>query len=119
MSIAELPENTVAALLRELGDIPAHRVLLVPTPGTATEADVLTALAQPRKQVCELIDGTLVEKPMGSEEAVLGSYLASLLWVFVEQHDLGMVMSGDGPVRLKPGHVRFPDVSFIPWDSLA
>ena len=38
--IQERPE-TVADLLRRLGNIPAHRVRLQPPPGTATEEDVI------------------------------------------------------------------------------
>src|SRR5580698_11376642 len=101
---AELYENTVAELLDRLGGIPAYRVLLKPTPGTATEEDVLKVLAEPRKRICELIDGTLVEKVMGTQEAILSNYLSSLLWAFVKENDLGIVMGGDGPVRLMPGN---------------
>jgi Uma2 family endonuclease len=111
-------QDTVAALLERLGDIPSYRVLLKPAPGTATEEDLLRALGQPRKRICELIDGTLVEKPMGSREAILGSYLGALLWVYIRENNLGRVMGGDGPVRLMPGNVRVPDVSFIPWERM-
>src|SRR5580692_10993962 len=103
MIATELYEDTLAELLDRLGGIPAHRVLLKPAPGTATEQDVLEALAQPRKRICELIDGTLVEKAMGTPEAILGNYLSSLLWIFVRERNLGIVMGGDGPVRLMPG----------------
>ena len=116
MAITELYEDTIAELLDQLGGIPAYRVMLKPVPGTATEKDVLKALERPRKRICELIDGTLVEKVMGTREAILGSSLSSLLWAFVKANDLGTVMGGDGPVRLRPGNVRYPDVSFIPWE---
>ena len=36
--------DTVADLLRQLGDIPPERVLWDPIPGTATEADVMREL---------------------------------------------------------------------------
>jgi Uma2 family endonuclease len=116
MIATELYEDTIAELLDRLGGIPAHRVLLKPTPGTATEEDVLKALGQPRKRICELIDGTLVEKVMGTAEALLSNYLSSLLWDFVKAHNLGIVLGGDGAVRLMPGNVRYPDVSYIPWE---
>jgi Uma2 family endonuclease len=102
-----VPE-TVADLLRRLGDIPPERVRLKPAPGTATEAD----LERP-----ELIDGTLVEKAMGSREGMLGGYIAHLFWLHVKTDDLGVVLGGDGEIRLKAGLVRKPDATFIPWAS--
>ena len=41
-----------------------------------------------------------------------------LLWNFVEAHDLGVVVGGDGPFRLRVGLVRLPDVCFISWERL-
>jgi Uma2 family endonuclease len=45
--------------------------------------------------------------------------LAFLLQVFLERHDLGFVAGADGPMRLLPGLVRLPDVSFVSWDQIA
>jgi hypothetical protein len=62
--------ETVADLLRRLGGIPARRVRLHPTPGTATERDVIAANeSKERTALYELVDGTLVEKGMGYEES--------------------------------------------------
>ena len=66
------PEN-LAELLERLGQVPPERIRMQPPPGTATEADVLAALEAPRKRLCELIDGVLVEKAMGYTESVLAS----------------------------------------------
>src|SRR5688500_6637449 len=44
-----------------LGRVPLHRIVFDPLPGTATEADVLR-LDDHEDRLCELIDGTLVEK---------------------------------------------------------
>jgi hypothetical protein len=71
MVTATAPPETVADLLARLGGIPPERIRMQPPPGLATEADVLAALAAPRKRLCELIDGVLVEKAMGFTEAVL------------------------------------------------
>jgi Uma2 family endonuclease len=84
-----------------------------PAPGTATEAD----LQRPGNKCCELIDGTLVEKAMGTREAMLGMYIGGLFLRHVEPDDLGVVLGGDGHIRLKAGSVRAPDVTFIPWAS--
>lgn len=116
--ITETMPETVGELLEQLGGIPPERVLLKPTPGTATEADVLAAAERPRKRLCELIDGILVEKPMGSWESQLAGVFTQILNNFVLPRKLGIVMVPDGTVRLQPGLVRMPDVSFISWDSL-
>jgi Uma2 family endonuclease len=114
----KLPKNTprigssLADLLDELG-VSADRVLRYPHPGTATEADFLDA--NERLDICcELIDGTLVEKAMGSYESLIGGYLISLLWAFVRPKGLGIVLAPDGMFRLFDGNIRMPDVSFIP-----
>ena len=38
---------------------------------------------------------------------------------FLHEHDLGNVAGADGALRLMPGLVRIPDVSFISWDRLS
>jgi Uma2 family endonuclease len=113
----ELPEN-MQELMERLGDVPPERIRLRPRFGTATEADVLAAEAEPRKRLCELIDGVLVEKAMGARESLLGSLLAHFLWGFIEKRELGIVLGADGMLRLFPGRVRIPDVSFIAKDRL-
>jgi Uma2 family endonuclease len=35
--------------------------------------------------------------------------------LFLMRHDLGIVLGSDGTLRLMPGLVRIPDVSFISW----
>ena len=105
---------TVADLLHELGDIPPERVRLRPNPGEATERDLL----KPDAKLCELIDGTLVEKTMGAVESMLDVEFLILLGTFVKRHRLGIVLGSDGMVRLMPGRVRLPDTCFISWDRL-
>jgi Uma2 family endonuclease len=105
--------ETVADLIARLGGIPPDRVRLDPLPGTATEADLNT----PDGALCELIDGTLVEKAMGSNEGFIGANLLARLWNHVERGGTGVVLGGDGHIRLRSGLVRAPDVTFIPWES--
>jgi Uma2 family endonuclease len=112
------PAENFAELLERLGNIPPERVRLRPPPGMATEDDVLAALEAPRKRLCELIDGVLVEKPMGYRESVLASLLIELLNAFVRPRNLGLVTSPDGTVRLWAGRVRIPDVAFFSWDRV-
>lgn len=110
--------ETMADLLHRLGDIPPERVLMHPPPGTATEKDVIEALEAPRKRICELVEGVLVEKPMGAREAPYATVLLRHLETFAEKHDLGIVLPPDGTVRIMPGMVRIPDVSFTPWEDI-
>ena len=44
--------------------------------------------------------------------------MIQLLGNFVQQNGLGIVMPPDGMMRLAPGLVRLPDVSFISWEQL-
>ena len=62
--------DTIGQLLEQLGDIPASRVMLKPTPGKATERDLLRMMER-KGRLCELVDRTLVEKSMGFEESYL------------------------------------------------
>ena len=115
--IATVDENdlTIADLVHRLGDIPTDRIMLHPAPGTATEKDVIRYLEAPRKRLCELIDGVLVEKPMGMLEGIFGAWLCRCLWNFVHEVDLGVVFGSDSPIRFQLGLVRYPDVGFISW----
>jgi Uma2 family endonuclease len=114
-SIAKL-EN-VGDLLEQLGGISPRRVRLHPPPGTATEKDLLDLLDH-TGIICELLDGVLVEKVMGYQEASLALWLGHLLQTFLDQHDLGNLAGADGTMRLMPKLVRIPDVSFVRWEKL-
>jgi Uma2 family endonuclease len=91
------------------------RILLDPPPGTATEQDVL-ADRQGEKRLCELVDGVLVRKPMGCYESWLAGLLVHAIHLYLASHPLGLVLLPDGALRLAPGLVRVPDVSFIGWE---
>ncbi len=105
----------LSELLDRLGDIPPQRIWLNPRPGTATEQDVIQAEARCNR-LCELIDGTLVEKAMGFYESRVGLALCFFLEAFLDVHDLGILFPADAMMRLEPGQVRLPDVSFFSWD---
>lgn len=111
-------DDSLADLVQRLGDIPLERIRLWPPPGTATEADVIAAMEAPRKRLCELIDGVLVEKAVGYTESVLATYLIEQLNAFVRPGNLGLVTAPDGTVRLWAGRVRMPDVAFTSWDRM-
>jgi Uma2 family endonuclease len=108
----------LADLLAHLGGIAAERVRLWPTPGTATEQDVLR-IQQEEDRLCELVEGVLVEKVMGYHESRLAGWIIYLLHCYLETHDLGDVTAPDGTMRLMPGLVRIPDVSFVSHERFA
>jgi Uma2 family endonuclease len=109
------PPKTLADLHRRLGGVPLERIRCQPPPGTAVEADVLLR-PNGEKHLCELIDGTLVEKTMGYFESLLAAVLIQLLRNFLDEHDLGVVTGEGGTLRVLPGQVRIPDVAFIAWE---
>jgi Uma2 family endonuclease len=111
------PVRTVADLIECLGDVPAERVLIDPAPGRAAEQDVIAVEAQTRR-LCELVDGVLVEKPMDYDESRLGVELLLFLGGYLRHHDLGALAGADGTLRLMPGLVRIPDVSFVVWQRM-
>lgn len=106
--------ETIADLLKELGGIAARRVRADPLPGTATERDLI-AVNEHTNRLFELVNGVLVEKAMGLAESFLMCELVSLLRSYLHEHPLGFLAGADGPLRLMPGLVRLPDVSFISW----
>jgi len=108
---------TIGDLLERLGNIPAGRLRLRPTPGTATERDVIEVLDRENRP-CELVEGTLVEKAMGFEESEIAVTIIILVGTFVRRHKLGIVAGPDSTIRLFSGLVRIPDVSFISGDRL-
>ena len=111
-------EDTLAETVKKLGGIPLHRILMKPAPGTAKARDLIAALEAPRKRICELSEGVLVEKPMGAEEGLLALSLGSYLFLFVKKHRLGFVLGADSPIRLALKLVYLPDVCFIARDRL-
>jgi Uma2 family endonuclease len=109
--------DTVADLMEQLGGISPARVRIRPPLGTATEADVI-AVREREGLICELVDGVLVEKPMGYSESVMACALIEILRRFVRPRNQGLVSGPDGTMRLFPGLVRIPDVAFASWDRI-
>lgn len=108
---------TVADLMDRFGAIPLQRVCVDPAPGTATEADAIR-FQDHEDRLFELIDGTLLEKAMGTLESFIAGVLVRLIGNFVAEHDMGIVLPPDGMMRIAPNLVRIPDVSFVSWSRL-
>ena len=87
---------------------------MVPPPGFATEDDLLRLLDS-EKRICELVDGVLVEKTMGYYESQLAMLVGYFIRVFLEEHDLGIVLGEAGTLRILAEQVRVPDVAFLSW----
>jgi Uma2 family endonuclease len=104
-------------LVERFGPIPLGRVRTTPPPGLATEQDVIE-IHDRESRLCELLDGTLMEKTVGNYESYLAGVLVRLLGDFVAEKNLGIILPPDGMMRLAPGLVRLPDVSFVSWKRL-
>jgi len=76
----------------------------------------LLRLAERHKILCELIDGVLVEKSVGSYESAITLALVQLMAPYLAQHPLGVLLGADGMLRLMPSRIRIPDVSFLRWE---
>jgi Uma2 family endonuclease len=109
--------NTLADLLKRLGDIPLDRIRFRPPLGTATVQDVIDIQRREGK-LCELVEGVLLEKAVGYRESGLAIFLGGLLNAFVIPRNLGVVTGPDGTVELMADLVRIPDVAFTSWDRL-
>jgi Uma2 family endonuclease len=108
--------RTMAELVAHLGDIPPERIRFRPEPGTATAQDALT-VARTQGKLCEVIDGVLVEKPMGYYESWVALILSQALLNYLDQHDLGILTGMDGPLFVEEGQMRYPDLAFFVWDK--
>jgi Uma2 family endonuclease len=110
-------EWTMADVQARLAGFPADRIRTYPAPGTATEQDVLDAEARSNR-ICELIDGTLVEKTMATYESMLAFVLAYFLQRYLDTNNLGGIGGEAGLLKILPGQIRAPDVSFTRWERL-
>jgi Uma2 family endonuclease len=112
MTPAAAEPDTLADVLAQLGDIPPHRILWRPYPGTATEADLL------RSRQCELVDGMLVRKSLGGWKGVAEVSFGCRVMEYVHPRRLGAMTMASGPYRVRPDVVRLPDLAFIRWDRM-
>ncbi len=107
------PFATVGELLRRLGDISPDRVRANPPPGTAIEADLLCEKNE--KPICELIDGTLVEKAMGSAESFLTATIIVEIGIYLKTNRVGFLGGEAYFVRVSEAQVRAADVAVTLW----
>jgi Uma2 family endonuclease len=108
---------TIGEVQTRLGDVPVHRILSVPAPGTAVANDLLDPHITRGKGV-ELVDGILVRKPMGFHEDYIATLLLRALSRYLDIHNIGALCGSQGLIRFLPNLVRLPDVTFTRWDSV-
>ncbi len=118
-TVSERPSPTwiVAQLREHFGMIPARRIRLDPSPGSATEKDLIH-LWDYFRIPSELMDGVLVEKAGSVQKSFAAQNLLRHLYNYLEENDRGIVVGLGCPFWLKPGQVRMPDVSFFSWEKL-
>jgi len=107
--------RTLADLVHALGDVPLDRILLTPTPGTATESDLIRLMDGEPKQLCELVNGTLVEKAMGMNESRLAFDLGYYLKHYLLDSDRGFLTAPDGAFQMSGKNIRMPDIAYVSW----
>lgn len=103
--------RTFADQLVLLGGIPADRVHCTPPPGKATMADWEAAAR--RGVVCELVDGTLVDRAIGFYESLLAVCIAKYISLASDEGRLGITSGEQGFIRLGETQIRSPDVGFF------
>jgi hypothetical protein len=67
--------------------------------------DVLRLVEREKRSV-ELVDGTLVERPVGVFESLIAANVIIILGSFVKQHKLGFVTAEQGTIQMAMGNVR-------------
>jgi Uma2 family endonuclease len=107
-------EWSLADVQRHVGGVPAARIRSYPPPGMATERDLLAIQAH-EDRLCELVDGVLVEKTMGSYESILAATLLHWIQTYLDQNPIGIALGADGMLRILPNQIRIPDVSVVLW----
>lgn len=118
MNVAHNPADlNLAELAERFGPIPFSRVRPRPRPGQATAADLVREVAGGDKFL-ELIDGVLLEKPVGFPESVVAGLLLARLNAFVLPRRLGICSGPDGGFLLEDGLIRLPDLAFIAAERL-
>jgi Uma2 family endonuclease len=111
--------NTPRELAERFGDIPLWRICFSPLPGSATEEEAILRNEQSNR-LYELVDGTLIEKVMGTFESLIAGRIVTLFNNYLDAHHPkpGLALPADGMLKLRIKLIRIPDASFIARDRL-
>ncbi|MBE0609309.1 MAG: Uma2 family endonuclease [Dehalococcoidia bacterium] len=88
--------------------------MTAPAPARPYTADEF--LHMPENEGAELVDGQIVEVPMGSISSWIGGELLFLVRLFLRSNELGWVFPQETGMTIwpdRPGHVRKPDLVFV------
>jgi Uma2 family endonuclease len=115
-------EFTVATpldLASRFGDIPLWRICFDPPPGTATEEQCI-AINERSERLCELVDGTLIEKITGTFESLIAGRIVTRFnnWIDAQPIRPGLALPADGMLKLRIKLIRVPDASYISRENL-
>lgn len=108
--------RTIGEVQERLGNVPVNRIISFPAPGTASTLELLDPQIT-RGRGVELVDGILVEKPMGFREDYIASLFIQFIGFYLRDNNIGAVVGSQGLIRFNPSLVRLPDVTFTRWDS--
>lgn len=114
---SEFVVATPLDLAQRFGDIPLWRICFNPLPGQATEEDCI-AINERSDRLCELVDGTLIDKVMGSFESLIAGNIVTELNIYLKGNRIGIAMGADGMLKLRIKLIRVPDASFISREHL-
>lgn len=103
-------------LAEQFGNMTPARIRWTPAPGTATRADLIR-MNECGEAMCELIDGTLVEKTLHSYESFLTVQLAARIGFYLDDNPVGYVLGTEASTELMPNVIRAPDLSFFLWEK--
>ena len=104
-------------LAERFGDIPLWRICFDPPPGQASEEQCI-AINERSQRLCELVDGTLIEKVMGSYESLIAGNIVTEFNNYLRTHRIGIALGADGMLKLRLKLIRVPDASFISREQL-
>jgi len=115
---SELHYRTLADVMKRVGvDVPYDRVRCYPVAGTATPEDAIDPAIVGDRGV-ELVGGVLVEKAVGYYDEYIAGRIFGLIFIFLQEHNLGALTGSQGGYKFAFDQMRMPDVSFVRWDSL-
>lgn len=117
-TVTSTKSDRLADVIRELGDVPLDLILWTPRPGTATESDLVQITERGEHGRIELVDGILVEKPMGARDGYWAVVLIELFGPYRRAHNPGVFGAPDAQMRLREGLIRIPDLHFTSWANL-
>jgi Uma2 family endonuclease len=109
--------RTLAEVFTRLGDVPPHRVLSYPAPGTAWGCDLIDPGITSYRAV-EHVDGILVEKTWDDRKFQIALRFTAGMDTAIRIENTGAILGPKCRVLLRKDLIRVPDATFVRWDSV-